>query len=421
MIEDGLFYLYYALTLFFGIILSLSFCGLHLTKKNLTLSLITFAFCGVLQVTVFHFFGEANTWKFYPLIAHLPLGILLCTVFKKRVVTVIASISLSYLCCQPSKWVGLFAETFTSNNTIILSIRALVTLIVAILFIRFFTQYISEIFNKDTRSVLIFSSIPLTYYLFDYAVGVYTNLWMTHYRIAAEFLAFFLCMIFVAFCVIYYKEYEKKMDAERKEQIIRITVEQQAKEMEAIKKSNLETRLLRHDMRLLLASLAMSIEQGDRENSLKMISGLAQQVESTSLHRYCENDTLNYILTSFENRCQESGVNFETAVEIEKLSVDEILFSSIISNTLDNALNAQLDLPEDKRRIKLMLKDSDGKLLLSVKNPYKDKPVFVDDLPISGRAGHGYGTQSIRYMTERLSGKCQFILQNDMFVVRVVI
>ena len=87
MIEDALFYLYYALTLFFGIILSLSFCGLHLTKKNLTLSLITFAFCGVLQVTVFHFFGEANTWKFYPLIAHLPLGILLCTVFKKRVVS----------------------------------------------------------------------------------------------------------------------------------------------------------------------------------------------------------------------------------------------------------------------------------------------------------------------------------------------
>ena len=36
-----------------------------------------------------------------------------------------------------------------------------------------------------------------------------------------------------------------------KEQIIRITAEQQEKEIASIRKSNLETRLLRHDMRLL--------------------------------------------------------------------------------------------------------------------------------------------------------------------------
>ena len=115
------------------------------------------------------------------------------------------------------------------------------------------------------------------------------------------------------------------------------------------------------------------------------------------------------------------GIEFNATVEIEEFSVDEILFSSIISNALDNALNAQADLPEANRQIKLMLKDSDGKLLLSVKNPFKERPVFIDGLPTSNRKGHGYGTQSIRYMTERLGGKCQFILQNNMFVLRVVL
>ena len=70
-----------------------------------------------------------------------------------------------------------------------------------------------------------------------------------------------------------------------------------------------------------------------------------------------------------------------------------------------------------------MLKSSDGKLLLSVRNPYKDKPILVDGMPISPAAsqGHGYGTKSICYMTERLGGNCQFVLEENQFVVRVII
>ena len=68
-----------------------------------------------------------------------------------------------------------------------------------------------------------------------------------------------------------------------------------------------------------------------------------------------------------------------------------------------------------------MLKNSDGRLLLSVKNLFKDMPAFVDGIPTTDKRGHGYGTQSIRYMTEKLGGKCQFSSQNDMFILRVVI
>ncbi len=421
MMETILFFSHYAFILLFGVILSFSFCGLKFVKKTVIYALLTFAFCGILQIVVFYLLGEAQTWKLYPIIVHLPLGVLLCALFKKRVITVLAAISLSYLCCQPSKWIGLLLEAVTQNNVIVFSARILVALSVALVFIRFLSSYISEIFNKDSRSVLIFSFVPLIYYLFDYTVSIYTNLWDTHYRIVAEFLAFFLCMIFVAFCVIYYKEYEKKVEAERKEQIVEITLQQQAREIEAIKKSNLETRLLRHDMRLLLANLALTIKQGDKETSLKMISGFTKEVEANSLYRYCENDTVNYIIANFENKCRQSAVHFDVTVDIEKLSVDEVLFSSIISNALDNALNAQTLLPEEERQIKLMLKDSDGKLLLSVKNPFKVKPVFVDGIPISDKKGHGYGTQSIRYLTEKLGGKCQFTLQNNTFILRIVL
>ena len=176
-------------------------------------------------------------------------------------------------------------------------------------------------------------------------------------------------------------------------------------------------------MRLLLSNLALSIQQNDRETAMNLISGYAEQVESATLHRYCENDTVNYILTNFESKCHAAGVAFQTDLGFEVLTVDEVMFASILSNALDNALNAQSILPESSRKIKLLLKDSDGKFLLSVRNPFSGT-IAIDQVtgaPLSTRDGHGYGVQSILYLTEKLGGKCQFSIEDHIFILRVIL
>jgi len=421
VIDTVLFFVHYALLLFFGITLSVAFSGVRPSKNAVYPLISLFAACAVLQILVFVWLGEDMTWKLYPLITHVPIGITLCFVFRKRITTVLAAIASAYLCCQPANWIGLLSDALFSKEAITHSAQIISLLTVGFLVLRYFALYISELYNKENRNVLIFGSIPLVYYLFDYIMGIYTDFWHNNNRVAAEFLPFFLCIVFMIFCIIYYKEYEQKADAERKEQIIRITAEQQEKEIASIRKSNLETRLLRHDMRLLLNNLALSIEQEDKETSLKLISGYVSNVDAASLHRYCGNDTINYVLTNFEQKCHDSEVKFVTTVSLDELKIDEILFSSILSNALDNALNAQLELPPVNREIKLLLKISNGKLLLSVSNPFRKAPAFANGLPLTDKKGHGYGTQSIRYMTERLGGKCQFILQNDKFILRVII
>lgn len=416
-----LFFVHHGLTLLFGVILSGAFCGLRFGKKNVLMFLSLFVFCGILQLVILSLWGEDAVWKLYPLIAHLPLFLLLRFLFRKKTATVVASIALAYLCCQPSKWIGLLCQALLSSSAVVWSIRILVILLVGAAAIIFLSTCISEIFNKDSRSVLIFSCVPLVYYVFDYVAGVYTDLWNSHYRIMAEFLSFFLCLSFMSFCIVYYKEYEKKAEAERKEQILSIAAQQQAKEVAAIRQSNLETGLLRHDMRLLLSSLAISLENGDIKNARDMIASHIERIEATRLERFCSIDTLNYVLSDYAAKCTVQGIPFSFDIALEKLDVDEILFCSILSNALDNALNAQKMLPSDKRNIRLMLKHSGGKLLLSVKNPVARQVTFINGLPVSDKAGHGYGTQSIRYLTERLGGNCQFSQQKDTFILRVVL
>ena len=56
-----------------------------------------------------------------------------------------------------------------------------------------------------------------------------------------------------------------------------------------------------------------------------------------------------------------------------------------------------------------------------VKNTFAEKPRFADGLPVAAKAGHGFGTQSIRFVTEKLHGSCRFSVENDLFVLQIIL
>lgn len=419
--EYILFFIHGTFLLLFGFYLSAAFTGIKFTKQSFFHFLGLGVFCGVLQIAVLIVAGEAALWKLYPAITHIPLVLFLSIVYRKRIPTTLAAISTTYLCCQPSKWFGILVFSITKNINAEYIVRDCILAIVAFVVLKFLASCLSEIFNKETRNVYIFGIVPMVYYVFDYTTVIYTNLWTTNNRIVAEFLPFFLCIVFVVFCFVYYREYEQKTDAKRKEQIIQISIDQQTKELETVKRNEQELRILRHDLRLFLNSLAVCIENNQTNNALEMISSFTSHIEGTKIERFCKNDVLNYVLSDFAEKCKMNQVHFTYTIHFNNITKDEILFSSILSNALDNALNAQLELSTDIRYIELMLKSSQGKLLLSVKNPIQKSPSFADGLPITNQKGHGYGTQSIRYMTERLGGNCQFTVQDNVFITRVII
>jgi len=420
MLETLLFFVHSALLLIFGILCTAAFSGIRPTRKNTALLFSLVALCGGAQIGVYVFCSEELVWKLYPLITHLPLVLLLRVYYRKPLISAFSAICTAYLCCQPAKWFGLLVYDLTQSAVAEYSLRILVLTLSGILAVIVLSPRLSEIFSKDRKSVLIFGITPIVYYLFDYATRIYARAWVWDNPVVLEFLPFFLCMVFTVFCYVYYKEYEQKADAERKEQILRITAQQQSREVETVRRNSQEVRLLRHDMRLFLSGLAVCIEDGNREKALEMISGYSSHIEGTRTEYFCENDTINYVLSDFAAKCDAHQVPFRYTVELSEFKLDELLFCSVLSNALDNALNAQLSLPEEQRQVKLMLKNSNGKLLLSVKNPVSQAPVFADGLPVTNRKNHGYGTQSIRFMAERIGGNCQFSMQDGLFVVRVI-
>lgn len=416
-----LFFVHSAMLLFFGVFLSSAFAGVQFSKKNLITLFIFCVFTGLLQLVLYSISQEEIVRKLYPFIVHLPVLLLLCFLFKKRMSTSIASVSTAYLCCQPAKWLGVTFLALTNNPIIEYSVQICVLIIVGIISLTILTPYLSATFNDNSRSVLLLGLIPVVYYIFDYLTVVYTDFGITYNSVTMEFQTFLLSIVFLIFCVMYYRESEERANAERKEQVFRITAEQQAKEIDAVKRSEQKIRIIRHDMRLLLNNIAMCIENDDKETARKLISGYTTTIDATTVQKYCNNMTINYIFSDFSARCEELHIKFIYQIELGKLSCDEVMLSTIISNALDNALNAQKLLPESERKINVLLRTHNDKTLFSVTNPYKNKPVFKDGKPFSQKTGHGYGSQSILYLAENMGGTCQFLMDENNFIVRVLI
>lgn len=421
MIHTVLFYLHSSFLIVFGLLLSFSFCDIQWSKQNIITGLVFFLLSGFTQIVIYLCFDEMTVRALYPLITHLPLIILLMKKYHKSFLTSFASVTSAYLCCQPAKWTGILFHNLTLSYTAELVVSILSLLISAVIVIYVFSPFFAELFVKMNKDTIYFVLIPTVYYLFDYTVGSFITMWHPIAQAIIEFLPVLVCIMYLIFGTMYTREHESRLLAEQKEQIIQIASDQQKKEFELMETNLHRITILRHDMRHFLNNLSFLIQNNQNQEALNMISAFTSEVDATTIHRYCSYDTINYVLSYYAARCSELHVQFDVHVQLSEFDYDPLLFSSILSNALDNALNAQKELDEQERFIKIMLKTSHGKLLLSIKNPYVKTPVFVNDIPVSNETGHGYGTQSIRFLTERLKGNYQFALEDDLFVLRIVL
>ena len=422
MLENILSILHHATTLLFGVYISSAFLGIRMNRKNI---LILFGFTsavGAIYVLSFICFGEVITTQIYPLIIHIPLIIFLSLFYKYKPMLSALSVLTAYLCCQISKWVGLVALDMTKQEWVYYSARIVTTVIVFAVLIRFVSNATAQLIQMPVKSLIIFALMPFTYYLFDYITGVYTALLYSGKEVVVEFLGFVLCIAYLLFLLVYFKQYEEKREAQQRNRMMEMQRAQSQKELEAIKRSEYSVSLLRHDMRHFLANISAFIDNDETEKAKEYISEVLQSVDQTTMHKYCKNEIVNMILSSHENEIKANQIELQHSIQIpERLPFSDVDLTSILSNALENAIHAVLPLEAEKRKIVLDLRMNGEKLLISVKNTFAEMPQIVDGMPLSKKAGHGFGTQSIRYITEKMNGNCQFTVKEDWFIVRVVV
>lgn len=413
------------IVLIFGLAVSLLFAGVKRTRESEKAIAVFFLLLCLIQVACWQLFGLQVTMKLYPFITHLPVILFLILYCKRPPLISISSVLTAYLSCQIPKWIGSVTAAVTGKY-FTEHLAYLVTMcIVYFLIKKYVADSVIQLTSRSKRTCLVFSSVPFLYYLFDYATTVYTELLYTGARVVVQFTPTLICTFYLIFTLLYYNESKKQMEAQRERDIFASQFQNAKVELEAMQQMQNNTMIYRHDMRHHLSLIGSYASDGDLEKIKEYLAGTEAAIDALTPVRYCENETVNLVLSSFVSKAAKKQVALHIDVKLpENLGINDTELCALLSNALENAISAVDRVDDDKlRKVFFRAVISNDKLVISTENAYTGTVEMDGDLPKSNNSddGHGFGIKSIVDIVNRHGGLYSFETEGGVFIMRLML
>ena len=408
----------FGVSLIFGITVSALFAGVVPTRKNnLIIGLLCLLFLCI-QTTSYWLVGLDTTSKLYPLMVHLPLIAIFTLYFKRPWLISTVSVLSGYLCCQAPRWFGFLAgEVFASR---------LADHIFYILFVflsyYFLKKYVAtslrQLMEKSTKSCLFLGGVPLFYYLFDYMTTIYTDVLYSGTAWAVQFMPSTISIFYFVFVILYFAETQQQVNLQRERDLLDAQFRLAQTEYDSLRQLQQNAASYRHDMRHHFTLLQGIATKGDLSGIQEYLQTAQSDMDAITPVRFCENETVNLILSAFTTRARQ----VETLLEVDAKLPDFLPFSntelcSLLSNALENAIQAtQMVEDINERLITLRIYAKNHKLCIDIRNRYQIEPIFDEGLPVSREDDHGFGAKSMAHIVEKHGGVFQFLAQDGWFI-----
>lgn len=413
------------IVLLFGVAVSNLFAGVKRTRAGELAIIVFYVFILLIQVLCWQMLGLQITMKLYPFITHLPSIAFLTLYFKRPWHISISSVLTAYLCCQIPKWIGSTAMAIFGNRFAD-HIAYFVAMCVVYYFLnKYVVGSVRQLIERSKRSCLLFGAVPLLYYLFDYATTIYTNLLYSGVRAAVQFTPSVICTFYLVFVLLYYNESQKQTKAQRERDILASQFQHARIELDAMRRMQNNTVIYRHDMRHHLSLIGGFVADGDLTKIKEYLATTESAIDALTPIRYCENETVNLIISSFESKAKKIQVSLHTDVKLpDELEMNDTELCSLISNALENAILAASQVEEEKlRKVYFHAIINDDRLVISTENAYVGRIEMEGELPKSNKkeAGHGFGIKSMVDIVERHGGLYSFETEGGVFILRLML
>lgn len=408
----------YWFALLFGVAVAVSFAGMARTRKNYLVFGCFTVILFIVQIVCLRIWGMDMTIKIYPLLSHLPVAVFIVVYLKRPWLISLTSMFVSFLCCQPPRWIGTVAGVAFDSA----SINHVGYVVAAFLMYYFLQKYavksVRHLMGRSVKSCLLFGAMPAFYYLFDYTATVYTDFMYSGTRAAVQFTPFVTSAFYFVFVLLYYAETQKQVSIQRERDMLDSQLRQAQREFASLRQMQQNAAEYRHDMRHHFALLQGLASEEHIEELKEYLRTAQSDIEAITPMRFCENETVNLILSSFYSKAKQSGI----LLTVEAKLPDSLIFSetelcSLLSNALENAIHACEKITDSNERyIKLRVYSKNNKLCIDIRNRYQTEPIFHQGLPVSKQQGHGFGTRSMAHIVEKHSGVCQFLVKDGWFI-----
>ncbi len=167
------------------------------------------------------------------------------------------------------------------------------------------------------------------------------------------------------------------------------------------------TRQYRHDLAKHIQTLEVLLSKRENQNEgmLTYIEDLRMRYEFCKEKQFCADEIINAMLSVKHEECREKKIPFE--IEIEDVSyaqMQEIDLVGLIYNLLDNAIEANERISEEKKGIHFSMRKDVSEIYLHLENQipagkeidFKTSKLHAEE--------HGFGTKIIDEIVDKYHG-----------------
>lgn len=406
----------------FGSILSASFCSVLSRPRRRRIFLGCMALLPLIQGWVCVRFDAVFLQHIYPFVVHLPLVLVLYILTGELLWPAISVLS-AYLCCQLRRWIGLLVTALLNGGDMMQDvIELIVTVPLLLLLLYFISPAVLQLSDSPVKTKLQYGFIPAVYYGFDYLTRVYTKLLQSGNLAVVEFMPFVCCAAYLAFLLYHSVSEQKQIRLQKVQQSLDLQVAQAVREIDILRESQALAQQHRHDLRHHMQYLSACIKNGRTKQALAYISEICEEIDAQKVTRYCENESVNLILSSFAGRAEKEGIRMQVQGALPaSVQVSDSDLCAIFSNALENAIHACQPIAASGGScvIDVWFYERAQKLFLQMTNPCSGDVHFRDGIPTTDRPGHGIGVQSICAIVNRYGGLYTFLIQDGNFILRL--
>ena len=216
------------------------------------------------------------------------------------------------------------------------------------------------------------------------------------------------------------KEENQKMLAEQ--EYLQLAARNMSRRLELMEEVSAQNSRAAHDRRHFNNVLLELMEQGKTNEAAALLQNQNQAAPKIS-KVYCENPAFNAAVCHYAGLAEQADIPAEIALDIPStVAVDALELSMVVSNLMENAIQACGRLLQNEVPYLRFTCRSVGRLLLEMENPCaEDTALDENGYPLACGDGHGIGSKSVIAFVKKYDGELMYKIENGVFRVRLLV
>lgn len=186
-----------------------------------------------------------------------------------------------------------------------------------------------------------------------------------------------------------------------------------------------ELRSIKHNLIHIISGIKGMKNIMDNRDAETMISNLNTMVSDISSVVYSGNACIDAVLNDKFRVCTNKNISFKTKISIDNIYINQMAMFILLGNALDNAIEACDKLDENSKKfICIDMRSDKDYLIIQIQNSTNIKDISIENKFIStkkDKINHGYGLNSIESIVKSYDGIMKIKIENDMFMLDIVI